>query len=60
MSYYDFLTVVFVFSMAALLAYGSSWARDSMQATAATYPTAAAILDPLTHCIGTGIKPASL
>ena len=35
--------------MAALVAYRSSWARDSIQATAATYTTAVALPDPLIH-----------
>ena len=40
--------------------YGSSQARDLIQATAANYPTAAAKLDPLTHCSRPRIKPAPL
>ena len=44
--------------MATPAAYGSSWARDWMWATAATY--AVAVLNPLTHCTGLGIKPTSL
>ena len=45
------------------MAYGSSWARNEIQATtltytiAETYATAAATLDPLTHCAGLGIEP---
>ena len=37
----------------------SCWARDWIQATVATYTTAVAMPDPLTHCAGPGIKPAS-
>jgi len=48
------------------LAYGNSWARGSIQATATTYAsamtyaTAVAMLDTLTHCAGLGIKPTPL
>ena len=49
---------VFFFSffnfMAAIIAYIRSWARDWIQTTAA------AMLDPLTHCAGLGIEPAPL
>ena len=38
-------------------AYESCWARDQIQATVATNAAAAAILDPLTHCTGPGIRP---
>ena len=37
----------------------NSRARDRISAAVATYTTAAATLDPLTHCAGPGIKPAS-
>ena len=37
----------------------SSWARDQIWGTVVTYLAAAAVLDPLTHCAGPGIKPAS-
>ena len=37
----------------------SSWARDQIQAAVATCAAAVAMLDPLTHCAGLGIKPAS-
>ena len=53
----DFYFYLFIF-LALLKAYGSSQARDGIQATAATYTTAAATPDPLTHCTGQGIKPA--
>ena len=43
--------------MATPEAYGSSQARDGIQDTAATYATAAATLDPLTHCTGPWIEP---
>ena len=32
---------------------------DQIQATAGTYAVALATLDPLTHCAGPGIEPAS-
>ena len=35
-------------------------ARDQIQAAAASYTTAAAVLNPLTHCARLGIEPASL
>ena len=38
------------FFVATPTAYGSLQARDRIQATAATYTTATATLDPLTHC----------
>ena len=37
----------------------SSQARDQIQVTAGTYTTAAASLDPLTHCAQPGIEPES-
>ena len=37
----------------------SSWARDQIWATGATYTTAMAMLDLLTHCAGHGIEPVS-
>ena len=46
--------------MAATRAYGSSWARYEILASALTYATAAAMPDPLTHCAGLGIKPVPL
>ena len=52
-----FFFLIFSFS-AAPAAHGISWARDRIQAAAATYTTAAATLDPLSHCTGLGIKPA--
>ena len=42
--------------MAVLMAYGSSQARDRIQAAAETYTTAAAMPDPLTYCTGLEIK----
>ena len=45
--------------MAAPAAYGSSWARDWIWATAITYTIAVAMLDPLTYCTRPGIKPVS-
>ena len=38
-------------------AYRNSRARDWIQATAATWATVVAMLDPLTHCIRLGIEP---
>jgi len=38
--------------------HGSSWARDRIQAVAATYATAVKTPDPLTHHAKPGIKPA--
>ena len=41
--------------------YGSSQAREWIQAVAVTYTTTAlAMLDPLTHCNALGIEPAIL
>ena len=40
--------------MAGPIEYGSSWARDWIQATAVATP------DPLTHAAGPGIKPTPL
>ena len=37
----------------------SSHSREHIQARVATYTAAAAMLDPLTHCAGPGIEPAS-
>ena len=39
------------------MAYGSSWARDRIQATATTYTTAAVNAGYLTCCARLGIKP---
>ena len=39
------------------MAYGSSWARDGIHATAVTYSAAIAMWDPLTHCKVLAIKP---
>ena len=48
--------VLNTFLMATPMAYGSSWTRDSIQVTAATYTTAAAMLDFLRQCAGLGIE----
>ena len=45
------------FLMAALAAYESSQARYWIQNVAVTYFVAVAMLDPLTHHAGSGIKP---
>ena len=42
------------FFMATLAAYGSSHARDWIQAATVTYAPAVATPDPLTHCAGQG------
>ena len=47
----------FFFLMSALVAYGSSWARDQIWVTALTYAAAQATLDPLAHCTGQGSNP---
>ena len=39
------------------MAHGSSRVRDQIEAAAATYATAAAMLDPLTLSTGLGIEP---
>ena len=39
------------------MAYGGSRAREWIGAIALTYATAAAIPDPLTHCVRLGIEP---
>ena len=49
--------IYILFFMAAPRAYGSSWARDGIQASAVTQATAVAMPDPLTHCTGSGIEP---
>ena len=46
--------------MAAPMVYGSSWAKDWIQVTAATYASIAVSQDPLTHCTGLGIEPMPL
>lgn len=42
------------------VAYGNSWARDRISATAVTCTTAAATQDLLTHCTSLGIKSTPL
>ena len=37
----------------------SSWAKDQTQAAVSIYTTAAAMPDPLIHCAGLEIEPAS-
>ena len=46
--------------MATPMAYGSSQARDLIQATAVTYATPAAKPDPLTHCYWAGDQTAPM
>ena len=48
------------FWMALPIAYGNSWARGWIRATAVTYAAAVAAQDPLTRCARLGIKPATL
>ena len=49
-----FTDFFFFFLIAGPIEYGSSWARDWIQATAVATP------DPLTHAAGPGIKPTPL
>ena len=59
----DMKTTLFCFVfflMATPMTYGSSQAREFIKATAATYSTAAATPDPLTHYSRSGIKPTPL
>ena len=44
------------FLMATPVAHGRSWARDWIWATAVTYTTASAMIDPLTHYTGPWIE----
>ena len=47
-SLYIWVLLLFWFGLvflAALKAYGNSWARDQIQATVSTYPTTAAMAD---------------
>ena len=48
---------VFVFLMAALVAYGNFQARNQIPATAGTYTAATAMLDSLAHCAWLGLNP---
>ena len=50
--------LLFFFFMDAPTGYESSWAKNWIQAAAATYAGAAALPDHLTHCSRPGIKPA--
>ena len=50
------LSLLLFFLMAVPAAYGSSWVRDRIPATAVTCTTVTAMLDPLTHCAGLGIE----
>ena len=52
------LTVIILFFsfMAVPTAHGRSWARDWIRAALATYATAAAMPEALTHCPGLEIK----
>ena len=50
----SFLPILSIFCfLVAYSVYGNSQSRDWIWATAVTYTTAAATLDPLTHCTGT-------
>ena len=57
-NYYILNIYLFIYFMATSAAYGNACASDGIQAIAATYAVAAAMLDPLTHCAGIGIKYA--
>ena len=46
--------------MAALMAYGSSWARDWIQTSVVTYASAVVMPDPLTHFTGPEMEPLPL
>ena len=54
--FFFFIIIIFLWPHMAHR-YGSSWARDQIQVAAVTYPTAAAMPDPLTHCGRPRIKP---
>ena len=57
----DFIILfIYLFLMAATVAYGSSQARDWIQAAAVTYATAVATPNPLIYCTGLGIEPKLL
>ena len=46
MSHMVILSIFFLIKKILFTAYGSSWARDRIQAVAVIYTTAAAMLDP--------------
>lgn len=50
--------ILFVVRSHLLHMEGPTQPRDRIQATAATYTAAGAMLNPLTHCTGLGVKPA--
>ena len=52
---YIYIYNIYIF-MAMPMAYGSSQARDCIQAAAVTYATPAGMPDPLTCCTGPGIE----
>ena len=57
---FGFFWFVFVFVFLPPHSIWSSWARDQIQVTVVVHTTAVAgMLDPLTHCAGPGIEPAS-
>ena len=51
-----FLNLKFFSFLAALVAHGSSRARDPIQARTVTYAIAAVMLGPFTHCTRLGIE----
>ena len=53
------VTYFFPFLFPTLQHYGILRPGDHTRATVAAYTTAAAVPDPLTHCAGLGIEPAS-
>lgn len=57
---FGWLVVVCMFCFASSMAYGSSWARDWIQATAASYATVVTMPDPLIHLADPEIKPMLL
>ena len=55
-----FITIkFFFFLMATPVAYGSSWARDQIQATTADLCCSCTMLDPVNHCAGQGMEHTS-
>ena len=56
---WSFFFFFFFFFFLAALQIWSSRARNQIWATTATHAIAAAMTDPLTHCVGLEIKPVS-
>ena len=53
------MRVFFFFLNGRTCSIGSSWARDRIRATVATYATVVAMLDPLINCAKPDIKPSA-